>query len=68
MRKLLELAAIAPFVYTQLSSNVSAQWGGGAGNIAYIAHLGGALTGLLLFALLSALPSDDSNGMQRQSK
>jgi membrane associated rhomboid family serine protease len=58
IRKLLELAAITPFVWSQLMSNVSAQLGSAGGNIAYIAHLGGAATGLLLVALLSALPDD----------
>jgi membrane associated rhomboid family serine protease len=67
-RKLLELCAIAPFVWTQLTSNVSAQWGNAGGNVAYIAHLGGALTGLLLVTLLSMLPDDVGDKNRTSSK
>jgi membrane associated rhomboid family serine protease len=67
-RKLLEAFAVAPFVWTQLMSNVSAQWGNAGGNVAYIAHLGGALTGLLMVTLLSILPDDVGNTDQTSSK
>ena len=58
-RRLLELAAITPFVYEQVTSNITSQLAGGVGNISHVGHLGGAATGLLLVALLSMLPSDE---------
>lgn len=57
-RKLLELAAITPFVWESVTSNVASQLGGAAGNTSYIGHLGGAAAGLLLVGLLTMLPSD----------
>jgi membrane associated rhomboid family serine protease len=57
-RRLVELLAIAPFVYSQLMSNLSAQVSGVAGNVSYIGHLGGAATGLVLVTILSLLPAE----------
>ena len=64
LRKLLEVVAITPFVVGQITSNVAAQVGGGTlasmgAKVAYMGHLGGALTGLLLVALNFAVPSED---------
>ena len=61
-RKLVDVAAITPFVVAQISSNVGAQLTGGGAlglNVAYMAHLGGAVTGLLLAALQLLLPDPD---------
>jgi membrane associated rhomboid family serine protease len=58
-RKLLEVVAITPFVLSQIMSNVAAQVHGTGPlgmDIAYMAHIGGAVTGLLLVALQAALP------------
>lgn len=57
-RRLVELCVIAPFVYSQLLSNVNAQISGVGGNISYIGHIGGALTGLVLVTILALLPAD----------
>lgn len=59
-RSLIELAAIAPFVYEQITSNVSAQMSGSVGPISHAGHLGGAAAGLALVFLLASLPSDDA--------
>lgn len=63
LRKLLEVVAITPFVIGQITSNVAAQVGGGGlgyvgSKVAYMGHLGGALTGLLLVVLNFAVPND----------
>ena len=53
-RKLLEVVAITPFVWAQITSNVAAQVTGSGAlglNVAYMAHLGGAAMGLALVIL-----------------
>ena len=57
-RRFVELCVIAPFVYSQLMSNIGAQITGVGGNISYIGHIGGAATGLVLVTILSLLPAD----------
>lgn len=54
-----EILAIAPFVYGQIMSNATMQLSGAASSVSYIAHLGGAMTGFLLVAVLALLPSDN---------
>jgi membrane associated rhomboid family serine protease len=66
-RKLLEVLAITPFVVTQIATNVGAQLSGSGPlgmNVAYAAHLGGALMGLLLVALQAALPDIGPSGQK----
>eukprot|EP00892_Ulva_mutabilis_P003229 jgi/Ulvmu1/12907/UM098_0095.1 len=58
LRRLVEILAMAPFVYGQITSNAAMQLSGAASSVSYIAHLGGATTGFLLVALLALLPSD----------
>jgi len=60
LRKLMEGAIIGNFVYTQLKAEVQSQAGRGAtlvGGVAvnHVAHLAGALSGVLLMVLLSSL-------------
>ena len=60
LRKLMEGAIIGNFVYTQLKAEVQSQAGQGAalvGGVAvnHVAHLAGALSGVLLMILLSSL-------------
>jgi membrane associated rhomboid family serine protease len=68
LKKLTEAAVLGSFVFSQIQNEVKAQaavLGGGGGVVAgggvvsHVAHLGGALAGVLLLALLSRLPSAD---------
>ena len=67
-RKLLEAGILGTFVWERIWSEISitTQGGGiGASNVNHVAHLAGALCGVLLIALLNrALPplDDDDNG------
>jgi membrane associated rhomboid family serine protease len=77
-RKLLEAGILGTFVWERIWSEISitTQGGGiGASNVNHVAHLAGALCGVLLIALLNrALPplgddgDDDSGGAARRLK
>lgn len=61
LKSLLEVAILAPFVWERLEAEVRMQYAGGAavaaaGVVSHVAHLGGAIAGLVLVMLLSAAP------------
>lgn len=68
LKKLTEAGILGVYVWSQLSTEIKAQaavLGGkgavvaGGGVVSHVAHLGGALAGVLLLALLSRLPAVD---------
>lgn len=63
-RRLLESVVLGAFVYRQLAAEVGLAVSGGAQvggmQVGHIAHMGGALGGVLLVLLLSRLPKVDS--------
>ena len=61
LKSLLEVAILAPFVWERLEAEVRMQYAKGAtvaagGVVSHMAHLGGAVAGLVLVTLLSAAP------------
>jgi membrane associated rhomboid family serine protease len=68
LKKLTESAVLGAYVWSQIKTEVAAQaavMGGkgavvaGGGVVSHVAHLGGALAGVLLLALLARLPAAD---------
>lgn len=65
LKKLFEVCILGQFVIAQVLQEVNLQMSGGTitttGNVGHLAHLGGALVGVVLIILLKQIPDPDAN-------
>lgn len=57
LKSILEVVILSPFVWARVSEEVHMQMSGGSPGVSHLAHIAGALFGVMLVLLLSQVPS-----------